>query len=485
MRKILGTTGALLAVLMALVWSPLFGYSAPNATWEQGDVFVGVGGGSYQVYNNSGTYSETLTDAFGGQVRGCALDVDGDLYATNSSNNRVNKYSRNDPHPLLQIINTGAAGGSLPESVVFAANGDFYVGHANGNKDVMRYNAAGVLQQTYNVATEVGGSNRLDLAADQHTMFYTSLGRRVLRYDLATGTQLPDFATLPDDGGEAVALRVLPPGDGSGGVLVADTINVKRLDAAGNVVQTYPDFGEWGWFAVNLDPNGTSFWSASGDSGNFYRMNLETGEVEVGPVNVGDAGMVPGLCVSGERTAALSFGAATNTPAPTNTSTPVPPTATDTPTFTPTNTPVPPTNTPTSTNTPLPPTNTPTATATPAPCAECALTVTDVNITCNADGTVHWTAVVFNASDCALTSNWKTELQSQKNGGAFKKVQQANSARSFAPGETVVSGDMCEVFPSNITGIRADFELNVRGRSCASAMTSEVIEPCQRTQACN
>ena len=77
------------------------------------------------------------------------------------------------------------------------------------------------------------GSDWIELAADQTTMFYTSEGRDVLRYDLNTHTQLPRFAKLP--GSHAYALRILP--DNS--VLVADSDRVVRLDQSGQVVQTY------------------------------------------------------------------------------------------------------------------------------------------------------------------------------------------------------------------------------------------------------
>ena len=62
-------------------------------------------------------------------------------------------------------------------------------------------------------------------------------------------------------GRPAFALRLLA--DGS--VLVADSAAIYLLNSAGNVVKTYDDAGNNNWFALNLDANGTSFWS--GDSG--------------------------------------------------------------------------------------------------------------------------------------------------------------------------------------------------------------------------
>ena len=155
------------------------------------------------------------------------------------------------------------------------------------------------------------GTDWLDLASDQKTMFYTSEGGRIMRLDVSgTGTQLGDFA---DIGGTSFALRLLPPGDGSGGLLVANSSDIKRLDGAGNIVQTYDAPGEDSWFALNLDPNGKSFWAGDFSTGDFFRFNIATGAIEVGPINTGTgSGTLFGLCVKGEPAAALLSNSAVN-----------------------------------------------------------------------------------------------------------------------------------------------------------------------------
>lgn len=278
------------------------GASAATA-WQLGDVFAGVASGQYRVYSNSGALKETISDGLGGFTTGCAFNPALDkLYATNFSSSRVIVYNDASPHSIAQSINTAPQGGGSAESVVFAQNGDFYVGHAFGDRDVQRYNAAGVFQQKFNVATENVGSDWIDLAADQKTLFYTSEGRRVMRYDVSTSTQLTDFTVLAGSG-TAFALRLLPPGDGTGGLLVADRGNIKRLDGAGNVAQTYDATGEDNWFSLNVDPNGTSFWAGDYGTNRFYRFNIASGAIEVGPIAAG--GALFGLCVKGELTAAV------------------------------------------------------------------------------------------------------------------------------------------------------------------------------------
>jgi uncharacterized repeat protein (TIGR01451 family) len=282
------------AAYMSLAAYPLI---ARASDWVAGDVFAGLDSGSYNVYDNSGVFKENIDQAgLGYAGAGCAFDQADPphLWTTNFSSSHIVEFADPHPHAILQNY---ASGGSSSESIVFAANGDFYVGHADGDADVRRYDSTGAFQQAYDVATESRGSDHIELAANQTTLFYTSEGGRILRYDLSTGTQLPDFATI---GGESFALRLLPPGDGSAGLLVANFGDIKRLDSTGAVIQTYDAPGEESWFALNLDPNGTSFWSADLFSGSIYRFNIATGAIEVGPVET--SSQVVGLCVKGERT---------------------------------------------------------------------------------------------------------------------------------------------------------------------------------------
>ena len=118
-------------------------------------------------------------------------------------------------------------------------------------------------------------------------------------FDVCTNTQGPDFATgLP--GSIAYAHRILP----DAGELVADTESIVRLDAGGSVVQTYDIPGEDSWFALNLDPDGTSFWSADFLTSNVYHFDIATG-LMLGSFSTGTAAnTVFGLAVKGELTAA-------------------------------------------------------------------------------------------------------------------------------------------------------------------------------------
>ena len=113
----------------------------------------------------------------------------------------------------------------------------------------------------------------MDLETDQCTMLYTTEGSTIFRHDVCTNTPLSNFATGLS--GNAYALRILPSGD----VLVAMGVNVLRLNSAGVIQQTYDATGENSWFALNLDPDGTSFWSADFGTSNVYRFDIASGNV--------------------------------------------------------------------------------------------------------------------------------------------------------------------------------------------------------------
>ena len=310
-----GVVGIWVGTMLALVVL-LFSAGAPASaatTWNTGDVFVAVANGSYNVYDNAGAFKQTITSPLSGTTTGCSFNAAGDkLYTTNWSNNKVVVYDNADPHPILQTITTSSG---RNESVVFAADTTFYVSHSLGGS-IDHYDAAGNL--IANLAPGVR-TDWMDLAKDQKTMFYSDeVSHAVHRFDVSAHSTLPDFATgLP--GANTFALRLLRPGDGTGGLLVATSNAIERLDRSGNIVQTYNATGESKWFAVNLDPNGTSFWSGSATTDNFYRFNIATGAKELGPINIGSSAQdqLTGICVKGELTAAP-------TPTPTAAPTPTP-----------------------------------------------------------------------------------------------------------------------------------------------------------------
>src|SRR6185295_540812 len=95
------------------------------------------------------------------------------------------------------------------------------------------------------------------------------------------------------------ALRLRPNRE----VMVACQDAVHRLSPQGVNLKTYPrtDIGETdaaGLFAMNLDPDGTSFWTAGLLSGNVYHVDIASG-TPLGSFNSG-AGGVAGLAIYDE-----------------------------------------------------------------------------------------------------------------------------------------------------------------------------------------
>jgi len=284
--------------VMAIVLVLVAQGQASAATFSNGDVFASVSNGLVQHYDSAGNLLETLDTTKGGGVftTGCAVDSAGNLHVTDFNGNDVTKFTGpSDPHTAGSF---GSGYGTDPESILFDGVGNVYVGQADGTGDVLKFDAAGNPLASFDVATEDRGSDWIDLAADQCTLFYTSEGSLVKRFDVCTNTQLADFATGLHS--PAYALRLLP----GGGLLVADSVDIHQLDSGGNIVQTYDAAGEDSWFALNLDPNGTSFWSGDFSSGNFYKFNIASGAIELGPINTGTGtNTLFGLCVAGELTA--------------------------------------------------------------------------------------------------------------------------------------------------------------------------------------
>lgn len=199
---------------------------------------------------------------------------------------------------------SGSPSFNYHESCVFDRSGNVYIGQAgissSSDEDVAlkKFDRYGNALDSYTLPTGPRGTDWIDLAGDQCTLYYTSEDTTVRRYNLCTRTPLPDFAmdlTPP----YCYALRLRPNKE----VMVACQDAVHRLSPQGINLDTYTrqSIGETdasGLFALNLDPDGTSFWTAGVVSGNVYRVDIATGAV-LTTFNTGPGG-VSGLAVYDE-----------------------------------------------------------------------------------------------------------------------------------------------------------------------------------------
>jgi hypothetical protein len=247
-----------------------------------GNVFVSTGVGTVLEYTPTGTLVQTLNVGTS-YITGSTFDASGNFYATRFSNNAVQKFNSNGVDQ-----GTFGSGYATPESVVVDASGNIYVGMVGGG--IRSFDSSGNFLFENIASTRV---DFMDLAADQTTMLYTQEGGEVHRVNLGTDTILSDFST---DVENAYALRILSNGQ----VLVADGLDIELLDASGNQIGTYDSANHDGWFGLNLDPDGTSFWSAD-FGGHVSRFDLATGNV-LTSWDIPGVGGTWGLAIYGEIT---------------------------------------------------------------------------------------------------------------------------------------------------------------------------------------
>jgi uncharacterized repeat protein (TIGR01451 family) len=253
--------------------------SGSGLTFQPGDILLSMKDGTLQWRRHDWTLVKTVTSGTDGQAKGMGFDASGNLflthyYGTGFSGNDVVKFNPNG-----NLIGTFGTGYDCnPASIVFDNAGNAFVGHADCSGNIFKFDSQGNLLAQYDVALENRGSSHILLGSDQCTMYYTSEGPDVKRFNVCTKTQMPDFNTAPlPDGIEGAQQFALLPGDG---LLVANFSVIARLDASGNLVRTYDAPGDTHcWLGMSLDPDGLSFWASNWCGSFATRFDLATGKV--------------------------------------------------------------------------------------------------------------------------------------------------------------------------------------------------------------
>lgn len=260
---------------LALLSQPVLTH---HVSFERGDIFVSLEPGPVQWYTPDGLLRQVLVSTVVGTAEGLAFDPSGNLYVArwctdpscSSTGNTVEMFS-------VLGVSMGAVGTGYncsPHALVFRDDWTAYVGQAGCSGDVLRFTPGVVEPDAFDVDPERQGSFWIDLAPDGCTVFYTSMGPNVKRYDTCAGVQLPDFNVAPLPGGVTHDVRVLP----DGGVIVSSGDVVARLDSSGALVQTYAVPGESTlWAGLALAGDGT-FWAANYFSSTIHRFDLASGE---------------------------------------------------------------------------------------------------------------------------------------------------------------------------------------------------------------
>lgn len=251
----------------------------PGQTFARGDILVSLRSGQVQWWNADRTLNRVLVNVVPGKAEGMGFDAAGILYVTHYcadasvclTGNSVERFSPAG----VSLGSFGSGYDCNPYAVAFDRGGRAYVGQADCTGDVLAFEGSGGSLAAFDVAPENRGSARIDLAGDGCTLFYTSQGPNVKRFDLCSNRQLADFNTAPIGGDYTNSLRILP----DGGVLVAVGTMIARLSAAGRPIQSYDVPGEPElWIGLDLAGDGT-FWAANYGSSSVYRFDLATGTV--------------------------------------------------------------------------------------------------------------------------------------------------------------------------------------------------------------
>jgi uncharacterized repeat protein (TIGR01451 family) len=299
---------AAIAFVLVILSALLAGQAqASHSNFAIGDVFVGVANGDVQWYHPDGTINQTLDNGVGGYTTGMAFDSAGHLYVTNF-NAGADAGTPADPSPPeggggsvsefdTDGTNLGLFGGgyTTPEDILFDQSGNAFVGNVGGG--ILEFDGSGNLLDSF----ANGRTDFIDLAADQCTMYFSDESGAIHRYDVCTDSALSDFTGA----GGQYEFRLLP----GGGLIAADSGVINRFDGSGNVIQTYDAPGEDCWFGLNLDPDGTSLWSADFCTADVVKVDISSGNVLLS-FNTGTGpNTVFGLGVFGEITQGGGTGA--------------------------------------------------------------------------------------------------------------------------------------------------------------------------------
>jgi hypothetical protein len=267
--------------------------SAPTyAAFAKGNVLAGVGQGKIKEFTPAGVLVATYDSTTGSnETTGMCMDAAGNLYATMFTAHVVSKF---DPNGNLLAANFISLPGS-PESCQIDKAGDLLIGTGHGTT-IFRYNpTTGALLNTYNASADTGW---IDISADQCTVLFGDDGPTIGRFNVCTSAALPDFASVTN---AVSGLRILP---GTGDVLASNRTGVSRFSSSGTLLGNYAaPSGNNLIFAVTLDPDGQTFWTADLSNGNIFRFTIDPiNSTPVTQFNSGQFVDTGGILVVGEIT---------------------------------------------------------------------------------------------------------------------------------------------------------------------------------------
>ena len=279
LRTACGPYEAALFVVALLLLLPAALAASANG-FSPGNILVSLANGTVEVRGSDGTLQSIISGPFTGEAKGIAIDSNGNLLVAyewpddHANGNTIGIYS-----PDGTFAGTfGSAYNCQPLGVLVDAAGNVYVSERQCLGRILQFDPSGNLLQTFYVNADYVGAWWMDLAPDGCTMYYTSNGQHIQRYNICSSTQLPNLNNVPLSNrayGGALGVRILP--DGS--VLAANHYNVQRLDSDGNVVGIYYGFPDNGLAAIALDPDGQTFWTTDTAGSKLLHIDLSDGAI--------------------------------------------------------------------------------------------------------------------------------------------------------------------------------------------------------------
>jgi hypothetical protein len=260
-----------------------------------GDVFASVGNSTVDVFTPAGALVCTLNDASGtANTTGSGFDAAGNFYVTNFGAGNVSKFNNSGGGLVTAFMTSN----NTPESIDNQSSG-FYAGTSlvggPGAAVINKFDTAtGALVHSYSV-TGGNGTAATDWVDTYNPatgqVIYDGEGTHVLSAILnanGTTTQLADFTSA------------IPSGTFAGDVLLANSVNDVLLDASGNIVMNYLAGIGAGLFSLNLDPNGTDFWTGDFSTGHIWEINIATGAIDESWLTGTGPSTLYGISVFGE-----------------------------------------------------------------------------------------------------------------------------------------------------------------------------------------
>lgn len=217
-----------------------------------------------QIRTTDGLRIQTVYKEHSGKFRDMAADHEGRLLVSGFAENEITVFDK-----LGERIGKLDREFIVPALIVSDKMNNTYILNSDG-KEIIMLDPTGNYLETISSPSKI---TRLDLNSDQSTIYYISEKGEVLSLNLIPSGE--KFDAFKSDVNAAKDLKILSNGD----ILVANEINIVRLDPSGKLVQSYDAPGHDNWDKLVLDPDGKTFWCIDHINSNLWQFEIATGNL--------------------------------------------------------------------------------------------------------------------------------------------------------------------------------------------------------------